>query len=76
MFVQRPGHNFLLECRPLQPEGKVFTLEDTASGNNEIRSLEEELGVNSPDLVRGVRNPDNLEVSVARRKRQSERVRK
>ncbi len=44
-----------------QPEGKVFTLEETSS-SNEIRSFED-IELNSPDLVRGVRNPDNnLEV--------------
>jgi hypothetical protein len=53
----------------VQPEGKVFTLEEAsgssaidAADNNEIRSLEDLVGLNSPDLVRGVRNPDNLEV--------------
>ncbi len=47
-----------------QPEGKVFTLEETSSSSssNEIRSFED-IDLNSPDLVRGVRNPDNnLEV--------------
>jgi hypothetical protein len=39
----------------------VYTLEESSSSSsNEIRSLEE---ANSPDLVRGVRNPDNLEVT-------------
>jgi hypothetical protein len=48
-----------------QPEGKIFTLEETSSSSsssNEIRSFED-IELNSPDLVRGVRNPDNnLEV--------------
>ncbi len=47
-----------------QPEGKVFTLEETSSSSssNEIRSFED-IELNSPDLIRGVRNPDNnLEV--------------
>ena len=42
-----------------RPEGKLYTLEDppSSSTSNEVQQE-----LNTPDLIRGIRNPDNLEV--------------